>query len=610
MTTSIIQLLDDDSINKIAAGEVIERPASVVKELVENSLDAGAKRIEVDIEAGGLGKIRVADDGCGMSESDVRMAVLRHATSKLRNAEELFSVDSLGFRGEAIPSIASVSKFSIVSRQIDAEFGTLLEIDGGRLIDVRESGAEVGTLVTVSDLFFNTPARLKFMKTAASESSHIHEALIKLSITRPDVTFRLTNNGRTTLHTPGTGRLSDVLSALYGPDTLRQLFLVDYTDGDIHIKGFAAKPSVRKGSRQWQSFAVNNRVIGSRLLNRAVDTAYQTLLPTGSYPLVALHIAMPSFQVDVNVHPQKAEVKFQDERSLFKALHSAIKGVLYTPENALAAAAAFDHSAYRPSYKPAYVQESLPVHQEFCDKMHANQIPLHTSDEYSISTKSIENISSPSPESSSEFATQLPSLKSGTSEEKHEPGRKLHALAQFSQCYILASDGVSLYIIDQHAAHERLLFDLLARKQVPSSFQTLLIPIVIDLDPLEVNAAELYEAELSGLGFVFDWVGPGAVRISELPTHIPSEEAASLFRQILSSSLSLKTPDPETFRQLWIETAACHMAVRAGQTLNIPQMQALLDDLHRAERPYSCPHGRPTLIRFTESDLARLFKRI
>ncbi|MHC1758544.1 MAG: DNA mismatch repair endonuclease MutL [Negativicutes bacterium] len=601
MKTSIVELLDDTSINKIAAGEVIDRPSSVVKELVENSLDAEARRIEVEIEAGGIGKIRVSDDGAGMTEADVRMAVLRHATSKIRSAEDLVNVASLGFRGEALPSIASVSKFQLMSRQPDVNFGTRLMIEGGQMTDVQECGAEIGTVVVVTDLFFNTPARLKFMKTVAAESSHIHDAMVRLAISRPDVTFRLTNNDRTTLHTPGTGQLSDTLSALYGPDTMRQLFPVDYTDGEIHIHGYAARPSIRKGSRQWQSFTVNHRVIGSRMLNRAVDTAYQTLLPAGSYPLVALQIQIPSHQVDVNVHPQKAEVKFQDERVIFRAVHTALKEVLSAPENPAAAAASFDHAAYRPQYLPSFVQEASPIQEAFASTK-ASESFLHSY--------------SPSPSSApvQQLLTEtLPAAVSNQNEQtatdvRTEP--KLKALAQYARCYILASDGESLYIIDQHAAHERLLFDLLSRKQVASSYQTLLIPKVLDLDPVEAQAAEVYANELAGLGFVFDWIGPGAVRISELPTHIPSEEAEDLFHQLLSSALNLKTPDMETFRQLWIETAACHMAVRAGQSLNQPQMQGLLDDLMKAERPYSCPHGRPTLIRFTDNDLAKLFKRI
>ena len=606
MKTSIVELLDDTSINKIAAGEVIDRPSSVVKELVENSLDAGAKRIEVEIEAGGIGKIRVSDDGFGMSEADVRMAVLRHATSKIRNAEDLVNVASLGFRGEALPSIASVSRFQLVSRTPDIDFGTRLVIEGGQLMDVLDCGAEVGTVVAVTDLFYNTPARLKFMKTAAAESSHIHDAMVRLAISRPEVTFRLTNNDRTTLYTPGTGQLADTLSALYGPDTLQQLFPVDYTDGEIRILGYAARPSVRKGSRQWQSFTVNRRVIGSRMLNRAVDTAYQTLLPAGSYPLIALQIQIPAQQVDVNVHPQKAEVKFQDERIIFRALHAALKAVLTAPEHPAAAAAAFDHAAYRPQYLPSFVQEALPIQERFTSTPSTNSFPGVFSQTYLYPTHSFQpGVSVPEIVNVSGLIQEEPTAMAEPQSEA-----KLKALAQYARCYILASDGDSLYIIDQHAAHERLLFDLLSRKQVPSSFQTLLIPKIVDLDPIEAQAAETYANELVSLGFVFDWIGPGSVRISELPTHIPTGEVEDLLHQILSSALNLKTPDMETFRQLWIETAACHMAVRAGQLLNQPQMQGLLDDLMKAERPYTCPHGRPTLIRLTENDLAKLFKRV
>ena len=600
MTEPRIRLLDDTSINKIAAGEVIDRPSSVVKELVENSLDAGASRIEVEIEAGGVGKIRVTDDGCGMSEQDVRLAVLRHATSKIRSSDDLFTVESMGFRGEALPSIASVAKFSLISRQSGNPLGTRLEISGGQLQDVVECGAEVGTVVLVSDLFFNTPPRLKFMKTAAAESAHIHDIVVRLAIARPDVVFRLINNGRTSLQTPGTGRLADTLSALYGPDTFAQLFAVDHTEADIRISGFAARPSVRKGSRQWQTFTVNRRVIGSRMLNRAVDTAYQTLLPNGSYPLVSLHIEIAAQQIDVNVHPQKAEVKFQDERVLFRAIHAALKNVLYAPEHPTEAAAAFDHANYRPAYQSSYVQESLP-------SLEASHRP--TSFSWTRTETGAEK-----PESTAPDAPDAPTVTTEPVVEAEVTATQatpiLTALCQFRQCYILASDGDCLYIVDQHAAHERILFDLLSSQQSPAHFQTLLIPDVLDLDPLEVQAAESFAAELAGLGFIFDWVGPTSVRLSELPTHIPPSEARSLFRQILSAAQSYKVPDIEALRKLWIETAACHMAVRFGQNLNQQQMQGLLDDLLKTPRPYSCPHGRPTLIRFSEQDLAKLFKRI
>jgi DNA mismatch repair protein MutL len=608
VTEPRIRLLDDTSINKIAAGEVIDRPSSVVKELVENSLDAGASRIEVEIEAGGVGKIRVTDDGCGMSAQEVRLAVLRHATSKIRSSDDLFTVDSMGFRGEALPSIASVAKFSLISRQAGSQFGTRLEISGGQLQDVVECGAEVGTVVLVSDLFFNTPPRLKFMKTAAAESAHIHDIVVRLAIARPDVVFRLVNNGRTSLQTPGTGQLADTLAALYGPDTFSQLFVVDHTEADIRIRGYAARPSVRKGSRQWQTFTVNRRVIGSRMLNRAVDTAYQTLLPTGSYPLVSLHIEISAQQIDVNVHPQKAEVKFQDERALFRAIHAALKNVLYAPEHPTEAAAAFDHANYRPAYQSSYVQESLPSleashRQTFIAWTRAESgaealesIALAKSELTNTESNpvaSIVKIAPVAPEPTATFAAP-----------------KLTALCQFRQCYILASDGDCLYIVDQHAAHERILFDLLSSQQSPAHFQTLLIPDVLDLDPLEVQAAESFTTELAELGFIFDWMGPTSVRLSELPTHIPPAEARTLFRQILSAAQSYKVPDIEALRKLWIETAACHMAVRFGQNLNQQQMQGLLDDLLNTPRPYSCPHGRPTLIRFSEQDLAKLFKRI
>ena len=598
---STIRLLDDDSINKIAAGEVIDRPSSVVKELVENSLDAGATRISIEFEAGGLGRICVRDDGKGMAEKDVRMAILRHATSKIRTAEDLLQVKSMGFRGEALPSIAAVSKFTLISRTPEAAWGTRLEMSGGQLTDVVECGCDIGTTIFVADLFFNTPARLKFMKTVATESAHIHEIVLRLSLARPEVSFHLVNNGRTTLQTPGTGLLSDTLAALYGPDSFSQLVTVEnFESANASLTGFIGNPSLRKSTRQWQSFTVNRRVVSSRLLSRAVDTAYQTLLPAGMFPLIALHIQLPTDQIDVNVHPQKAEVKFQDEKLIFRLIHNTLRqrlselGATTDFASPILAETNISPRVQTPSlliersqqnifHLPSVTQTNPPASNLPCD--YADHPPL--SQNYVRETSAVDTVMA---------------MQSANAE-------KIEVLAQFKRCYILATDQESLFIIDQHAAHERILYDLLSEQMVPTAFQTLLIPLILDLDPIEVQAAESFAQELANLGFLFDWTGPSSIRLNELPNHVPPQEAEELFRQLLSASSSYKTPNAESFRKCWLETAACHMSVRAGQALNASQMQRLVNDLMQTSRPFSCPHGRPTAIRLSEKELARLFQR-
>lgn len=604
MIGSVIRLLDDDSINKIAAGEVIDRPASVVKELVENSLDAGARRINVDFESGGLGMIRVSDDGIGMSEMDVRMAVLRHATSKIRNAEDLTQIMFMGFRGEALPSIAAVSQFTLISRPPVASLGVRLEMSGGQLLEVVDCGADIGTTIIVSDLFFNTPVRLKFMKAATTESAHIHEVIVRLSLARPEVCFRLTNNGRTTLQTPGTGRLSDTLAALYGPDNFAQLVEIATNDEtSIQLQGFIGKPSLRKSTRQWQSFTVNRRVVASRMLSRAVDTAYQSLLPAGMFPMVILNITMPSDQIDVNVHPQKAEVKFQDEKSVFRIVYHTLRQRLSEMGAVAEIAAPIPLSVIRQTQQDIFQSTEENLLEQAMKPGNGSELLSNRSQqclttEYSSKFNEYDGTMF---REVSDSENDVDLARSGPSE--------VQVLAQFKKCYIVAIDQENVYLIDQHAAHERIMYDLLVEQSSPTAYQTLLIPLILDLDPIEVQAAEAFDAELGSLGFHFDWIGPSSIRLNELPNHIPSTEAEELFRQMLSATKSYKSPDAETFRKSWLETAACHMAVRSGQILNIIQMQGLVNNLLQTSRPFSCPHGRPTTIRLNEKDISRLFQR-
>ena len=322
---SNIKLLDAKTINKIAAGEVVERPASVVKELVENSIDAGAHRIEIEIQNGGKALIRVTDDGAGMSREDSLLAIKRHATSKLIAAEDLQRISTLGFRGEALPTIAAVSKFTLQTRRADDELGTKLKVDGGKLDDAHEVGCKVGTTVLVDDLFFNTPARLKFLKATPTEANKIHEFLVKLALSRPDIAFRFINGNRNALTTPGNGKLIDTLSAIYGTELTDSLLKLRRDDKDLKLAGFVTKPNIIKSYRGWQTFIVNGRVVESRTISKAVDEAYKSLIPKTGFPFAVIKIDVPQNSIDVNVHPQKIELKFEDEGKIFKAAYHAVR---------------------------------------------------------------------------------------------------------------------------------------------------------------------------------------------------------------------------------------------------------------------------------------------
>lgn len=321
---ALIHVLDEVTINKIAAGEVVERPASVIKELLENSLDAGATSIEVEIANGGTTYMRVTDNGSGMSEEDARLAVLRHATSKIRSVDDLFDIASLGFRGEALASIASVSHFSLTTRKVDQELGTRILIDGGKFTDCLPFGAQPGTTIEVRDLFFNTPARRKFLKTERTESAKIQDIVGKLALSNPHVAFKLINNDTVSIVVPGNGNLIDTVSALYGYKVSDDIFPIAYESEGIHIQGVVSKPTLLKSSRIWQTVVVNNRVIGDKAITKAIDNAYHALLPKGGYPLVLLTITVPPGTVDINVHPRKSEVKFEDDKPVFKAVYHAI----------------------------------------------------------------------------------------------------------------------------------------------------------------------------------------------------------------------------------------------------------------------------------------------
>ena len=329
---SIIHVLDDNTINKIAAGEVVERPASVVKELVENAMDAGADRIEVEVMAGGTSFMRVTDNGKGMSEADARMAIQRHATSKIQEVSDLNTIGTLGFRGEALPTIASVSRFSMLTRPQGEDLGTRVDISGGKEPEFSEAGCSLGTTIKVEDLFFNTPARKKFLKTNHTEGAHINDFIVKLALSRPDIEFHFINNNKKAVVTPGKGNLFDTIGAIYGPQAADSLLAVSFEDEEVKITGFITKPTFLKSSRGWQTYIVNGRIVQNRAIAKAIDNAYKSLIPKSGYPLAVLKIEVPQRTIDVNVHPQKSELKFEDESRIFKAVYKSVRDAIRPAE--------------------------------------------------------------------------------------------------------------------------------------------------------------------------------------------------------------------------------------------------------------------------------------
>lgn len=644
---SFVHVLDDNTINKIAAGEVVERPASVIKELVENAIDAHADRIEVEITAGGTSFMRVSDNGIGMSRQDAELAILRHATSKIVKVDDLLTIGTLGFRGEALPSIASVSRFTLTTRQAGDELGTEIKISGGSLPEIGETGCGIGTTIRVEDLFFNTPARKKFLKTNNTEGGKINEFIVKLAISNPQIAFKLINNNKMAVSTPGNGDLKDTLQSIYGGTVGSALLPLEFEDEDIRLSGFVTKPSAIRSSRSWQTFIVNGRIIANRAIARAIDNAYHALIPKTGYPLVALNIQVPQNTVDVNVHPQKSEMKFEDESRVFKAVYKAVldairpkdevrqlgqlgnmaagveqaeidRHVAHGMQEILLEAKDVERASAAPArYVPVY-EERRQAAMQWREAAARMEVPK-TAEPPEPEPKPVfvpeaeaetvhEMVSVPVPE-----MKHVPESVSVPEpmpvENDREQSCRMVPIGQVDNTYIIAQDADGLYIVDQHAAHERILFDRFSARAGEIPVQQLLVHLMLDFSSHEAEIIENNLAMLKELGFGLEPAGPNQFRLTEVPADVPSGEAEDFIREILASLEELHKPSAAELRQAAIATASCKAAIKAGFKLNFRQMEILLAELNDTAMPYTCPHGRPTIIKFSTDELAKMFKR-
>lgn len=628
-----IQLLDNNTINKIAAGEVVERPASCVKELVENSIDAGANHIEIEILNGGKTLMRVTDDGGGMSKDDALLAIKRHATSKLSNVRDLLNISTLGFRGEAVPTIAAVSKFTLQTRQANSELGTKIKIKGGKLTDSHEIGCKIGTTVIVEDLFFNTPARLKFLKATASEAAKIHEYITKLALSRPEISFKFINNNRPALSTPGNGKLLDVLTGVYGTEISSALIEVNFAVEDFKLSGFVGKPNFLKNYRTWQTFIINGRIVNNRTISKALEESYRALIPKSGFPLAVLKIEVPQNSIDVNVHPQKTELRFKDDNKIFKLVYRAVReAVSEKKENAKHDLTEIAASPEIPQYEPLNLEEYFgkPVKDKKIFSVEKarellNNPPENISEEKIIPeeippektlenpVKEIKPAENIQPEKNSPPEIVEPPKKSD------KPALKLFPIGQVNFCYIVAQGKSDLYIIDQHAAHERILFDRLCSYADKIPAQGLLIHRVLKFDAAESLLIENNLELFKSLAFTMEPSGENEFRLIEVPVDAGTADPENMLREIISSLPEIDTPAEidetrradiaRNIRQKVLSVTACRAAIKAGQELNFQQMQTLLNDLSRTPNPYTCPHGRPTIIKFSNQDLSKMFKR-
>ncbi len=648
----LIHVLDEVTANQIAAGEVVERPVNVVKELVENSVDAGAHEVEIEIADGGMTYIRVTDNGSGMTAEDAKTSIIRHATSKISNVDNIYHIASLGFRGEALPSIMSVSRSSITTRRPEDVEGTVIDIKGGVVEDVHAAGTPAGTTVEVRELFYNVPARKKFLKSERTESARINTMVGKLALANPDVAFRLINNGRVVIETPGNGRLLDVVSALYGVKTAGEMLEVKEEGENIFLNGLISKPSLLKSSRQFQTLIINRRVIESSVISKAVDNAYHSLLPKNGYPLLVLSFDVPPESIDVNVHPQKREIKFSDEQMAFRTVYHAVLRTLTSQSDADSIAREMIKD---PGHQVLGEMDVNPVNVKVEDQkpLHDIGLAMETGEAKTPSVPDswrahLEEYSQQQKGSSSsgtgknsetmretfqpsvgsrEILSDKPFFKREDQEDhqesedqktisegvlfesEKEEAETVIPLGQVADCFILCQHGKDLFIIDQHAAHERVRYDKLAERAEGIPVQKLLIPHLIHVEPDDILILQDHENELLKLGITFEQAGPDVIRVTGAPEDFADDELLRVIRDILVAYHDEDMVSPETLRHRMMAYAACRGAIKRGDPLNIRQMKELITDLFHTSRPFVCPHGRPTIVRFTPEELGRLFKR-
>ncbi|APC08254.1 DNA mismatch repair endonuclease MutL [Neomoorella thermoacetica] len=610
-----ITILDAMTANQIAAGEVVERPASVVKELVENSLDAAARHITVEIEGGGLQLIRVRDDGRGIEPEDAPLAFARHATSKIRRAADLARITTLGFRGEALASIAAVARVEMATRPPGRPGGTLVRVAGGKPPEVTETGCPPGTSVTVKDLFYNTPARRQYLKKPSTEARAIVATVERLALGHPGVAFSLSLDGRRSLATPGNGDLQAVLAALYGLEIGRELLPFNGSGAGWSLQGFTSPPWLHRSNRDQQVLLINGRYITNRLLTWAIESCYRNVIPAGRHPLFVLHLAVDPGEVDVNVHPAKLEVRLQREQDLARQVTNLVKGALFTPR--AVAPVTISRSGDRKGAGSA-----PPVQQGFTFREPDKQA-RHWG-EYVLRERARENREPEWPEKTGENTgairtREVPEGNGPVERDKPDPtgpektpaeetGKQvlppLRALGQVFNTYILAGGEDGLYIIDQHAAHERCRYEALVKEGTTGSHpaQMLEPPLPLHLAPdMQVKLIDQI-ITLRELGFIIEEFGTGVFLLRSVPLGIPPGKEREVLEDFLAEST---LPAPERLLKL----IACHGAIKAGQSLAGAEMQKLLDDLRGVDHPYTCPHGRPAVVRLDEAQLARYFHR-
>ncbi len=571
---SQIQIMDENLANKIAAGEVVEKTMNVVKELVENSIDAMSNEIKIELIDSGVKEIKVSDDGCGMSKEDALLAFSRHATSKLKRLDDLFHIQSLGFRGEALPSIASVSYVTL--KTSDGIEGTLLHLDGGKLIDVNSSDLKKGTSITVNNLFYNTPVRLKYLKNLYVELANITEYVNKMALSYPHIKFYLSNNDKVLLNTPGDGDLLRVIHDIYGLEVAKKMAKIEGENDDYEISGYIGYPEMARSTRNHITTLVNGRVIRNNDLNRMITDSYHTYIPSEKFPIVVLNITVDPILVDVNVHPTKMDIKFSKMAELKQLLQTLISDKL-------------EHLLLIPT--AAVREENMIPHIERPVFSH-----LESTDQIDHEDGEEENF---------QFTIQDVELE-GTSRMK-----AMHPVGLVHGTYIVAENEDGMFIIDQHAAAERINYEkcLHAMLSKEPSIEQLLVPISIELPVHEYLIVQKHFDLLEKLGFEVEEFGGNSLLLRSQPTWLPKGNEKAAIQKIMEIISTTEDFDYAKFIDHTAATMACKMSIKANDVISLEDMEYLLETLRKCDNPFTCPHGRPTIITYTKYELEKLFKR-
>lgn len=657
-----IQVLDQVTIDKIAAGEVVERPASVVKELVENAIDAKATAVEVEIQDGGISLIRIADNGGGMEQEDVRNAFLRHSTSKIRKVDDLAHISSLGFRGEALSSIAAVSQVEMITKTEESVCGTAYQISGGKEVSLEETGARDGTTFLVRQLFYNVPARRKFLKTPMTEASHVSDLMTRLALSRPDISFQFINNGQERMHTSGNGKLKDVIYHVYGREITANLIEVSRENGEIRITGFIGNPTVTRGNRNFETFFVNGRYIKSGILSKAVEDAYKDFTMQHKYPFIVLHLEILGEEIDVNVHPTKMELRFGHQQEVYQFLYETVSGALHgrdliprveapeapkppeiqkasdttgtpktanlsvqsgavTPgapevsagvENAVTTPEKRDLNyfmermrdrvtSYHNQFASAEVKERGEIH-----KPSFNQERIREAVSYRTRTEQQEKLTAEQQKSK-----QLTLFDEKLLDEASVPDYKI--IGQVFDTYWIVQFHDSMYIIDQHAAHERVLYErtLKGMKTRDYTSQYISPPIILDLSMQEAELFRRYLDRFTKIGFEIEPFGGDSFAVRAVPDNLFSVAKKELLLEMIDSlSDEISTNMTPEILDEKIASMSCKAAVKGNSRLSRKEVEELLLELLKLDNPYHCPHGRPTIIAMTKRELEKKFKRI